>query len=153
MATLAPPDVERFRSMKGRITDFYEHNADSIRRKATLMATAKIFEEMAWLVSEIKRLGGQDAIEEKDRFKKIAAFVQRVNTEQRGAIATGQFVKVRADVFGAWRFLLRALEETCKYVLDSVDALALMEGGHVPDEHGDRIVLDLEEGLGDPDEE
>ena len=151
MATLAPPNIDRFRANKGRITDFYEHNADSIRRKVTLMATATMFSEMAWLISEIKRLGGEAAIEDKDRFKKIAVFVQRVNQEQPGAIATGQFVKVRADVFGAWRFLVRALEETCKYVLDAPEALAVIEG-KMPDEYGDRISLDLEEGLGDDEE-
>lgn len=151
MATLAPPNIERFRANKGRITDFYEHNADSIRRKVTLTTTAKIFEEMGWLVSEVKRLGGDQAVEDRDRFKKIDAFVSRVHREQPAAIATGQFVKVRADVFSAWRFLVRALEETCKYVLDAPEALAAIEG-KMPDEHSDRISLDLEEGLGDDEE-
>ena len=152
VAKVGASSIERFRINKGRVTDYYEHNADTIRAKKTVMATAKIFAEMTWLVNEIKRLGGEKLVDEPDRFAKIAAFVARVARDQAGAIATGQFVKVRADVFGAWRYLVRALESVFKLVLETEDAL-LLGGDKMPDEHSDRITLDLEEGLGDDDVE
>jgi len=151
MATKQAPDVERFKANKGRVTDYYEFNADSIRRKRTVMATAKVFEEMAWLCGEVRRLDGLAALDDPARFEKTEKFVLRVCEEQAGAVATGQFVKVRADIFGAWRFLVRTLETVLRYVLDTEDQFAL--GGRVADENSDRIVLDLEEGLGDGDED
>ena len=151
MATKVVPNVERFKANKGRVTDFYEHNAGTIREKATVMATATIFAEMKWLAEEVRRLNGTAAVEDLPRFEKVERFVARVCEEQAGAVATGQFVKVRADIFGAWRFLVRTLETVLRYVLDTEDQFAL--GGRVADENSDRIVLDLEEGLGDGDED
>lgn len=150
MAKSAAPDIARFKANKGRVTDFYEYNADSIREKKTLVATAKIFEEMAWLCQEITRLGGTEAIEDIARFIKIEKFVKRVCEEQANAVATGAFVKVRADIFAAWRYLVRALETTLKFVLDTEDQFAL--GERITSDHQERIVLDLEDGMGDDDE-
>lgn len=150
MPRAAPPDIARFKANKGRVNDYYEYNADSIREKRTVLASAKMFEEMAWLCAEIRRLGLSYA-DDPDRFKKIEKFVARVVDEQFNAIRTGQLVKIRCDIFSGWRFLVRTLETVLKSVLDLEDRLDL--GGKLANDDGNRIVLDLEDGLGETEEE
>ena len=139
------PDVARFKANKQRVHDFFEHNADHVRHKHTLMTDSGVFAEMRWLVDECERFGGPP--EDAERFEKIKKFVGQVHDDHGGAIAGGQFVKVRADVFGAWRFLVRSVEAAYARHLDAEDRFAL--GTRLPEAHADRIQLDLTDGLGD----
>ena len=141
------PDVARFKLNKHRVHDFFDHNADHVRHKHTLMADAGVFAEMRWLADECERFGGPP--EDAERFEKIKRFVAQVHDDHGGAIAGGQFVKVRADVFAAWRFLVRAVEAAYARHLDAEDRFAL--GTRLAPEHRDRIQLDLTGGLGDDD--
>lgn len=150
MAKTAAPNIDRFKACKSRITDYYEHNADSIREKKSVKATAKIFEELAWLNDETHRLGGLDKIDDKPRFMKIERKLIQVATDHEGAIRTGAFIQISSDWFAAYRYLVRCVEKTYKGVLEVEDQFAL--GGRLPDENN-TVTLDLEEGLDDGEEE
>ena len=139
------PDVARFKANKHRVADFFEHNADHVRQKHTLMASADVFAEMRWLCEECERFGGPP--DNQARFDRIKAFVARVHQDHAGAVAGGQFVKVGADIFAGWRFLVRSVEAAYARHLDAEDRFAL--GTRMPEEHAERIELDLTAGLGD----
>lgn len=141
------PDVARFKATKDRVNDFFEHNADHVRGKHTLMTSASVFAEMRWLCEELERFGGP--ADDPARYEKIKAFVAQVHDDHGGAIAAGQFVKCRADIFGAYRFLVRAVEAAYARHLDVEDRFAL--GSRMPEAHSERIELDLTAGLGDDD--
>lgn len=149
MAKAAVPDIAQFKACKSRITDYYEHNADSIREKKSVKATAKLFEELAWLTNETHRLGGLDKIDEKPRFFKIQKKLAQVVEDHADSIRTGAFIQINSDWFAAYRYLVRCVEKTFKGVLEIEDQFDL--GGRLPDVNN-TISLDLEEGL-DEDEE
>lgn len=141
------PDVARFKANKHRVTEFFEHNADHVRKKVTLMTSADVFAEMKWLCEECERFGGP--AENQARFEKVKHFVGRVHQDHGGAIAGGQFVKAGGDIFAGWRFLVRCVEAAYARHLDAADRFAL--GARMPEEHAGRIELDLTAGLGDDD--
>ena len=143
-------DLPRFRANKSRVSDLYEHSGNEIRERKTVMATATIFTEMDWLVKEIGRFNAPPADDaEAKRVVKIAKFVDRVNAEHANAIKTGDFLKISAEIFGSWRFLIRVLERALLRVVDDAVAASLI-GDVMPDEHVGRIQLDLSEGVADP---
>lgn len=150
MAVRTPvPNLEKFRGIKGRVADLYEHCGNLIRTKQTVRCTAAIFPEMDWLVQEVKRLaGGAQAVDDPDRFRRTAAFVRRVCQEQAAVIAGGQFVKVNAEVFSAMRFLVRCVESIIAAVVDD-DVAGDLASQRLPDEHTDRIEVDLAAGIAD----
>lgn len=142
------PNLARFHAVKNRIADVYQHQGDAVRAKATLMTTSKIFEEMKFLVSEVKRLGGTKVIENPERFAKIAKFVDRIMVEQEKVIAHGEFIKINADIFGAYRFLVNCLQSVITPLLED-DVAASINRELLPDDRHGRITLDLEDGLTD----
>lgn len=139
------PDLELYKACKSRITDYYEHNADTIRAKRTVSAAACIFDEMRRLCHEVRRQDAAHLIPEPARFEQAERYVARVCEDHAGAITTGQFVKINAAVFGLYRYLVRAVEAVLKRLLDVEEQYAL--GEYVPDVHKARIELDLDESL------
>lgn len=148
------PNLERFKELKARINDLYANIGNKIRANDTVWCTALVFDEMRWIIAECKRLagGGAKFSADEDRFKRIVGFVARVSREQQAAIKGGQIIKIGAEIFGAYRFLVRTLEEILKHIVDD-EVVGELESDRMVDEHTDRICLDLAEGLGDPDDD
>ena len=149
----AAPNLAKFHDVKGRINDLYNSCGHKIRKRHTVWATALIFSEMQWMVTECKRLagGGKKFSGDEERYARIVAFVKRVCVEQAAAIKGGQIIKISAEIFGAYRFLVRTLEEIVTYLVDD-DVAAGITQDKLSDENSDRVTLDLTEGLGDPDD-
>lgn len=139
------PDIDLYKACKSRITDYYTHNADSIRTKRTVTAAACIFDEMRLLCREVRKQDGVDLLDEPDRFVRIERYVARICEDYADNITSGGFVKISASVFSVYRFLTRAVESVLKRLLDVEEQFAL--GDYIPDKHTERIELDLDAGL------
>jgi len=148
-AKAAVPNLERFRSIKSRVNDLYESCGDAIRAKKTVWSTSHIFEEMEFLVGEVKRLaGGAKALDDPERFTRVAKFVRRVCEDQAKAIKSGQIIKISAEIFSAMRYLVRVVETVLVALVDD-DVAASLTNERMVDEHTDRVQLDLEDGIAD----
>lgn len=149
---LAPQvDVDRFKMIRARVADNYRVLGERIRAKETVHIGPVIFKEQLWLVNEIERIAGkslsgvmEDA--ELERYKRVRAYVIRVNKDYADAIGSGEVIKVSAEIFGASRFLVTILERL-------VDPEDLGKVEIMPDETKSRISLDIAAGIGDSDEE
>lgn len=146
-AAVAPrrpaPDLELFKACKSRVTDYYAHNADTIRQKKTVTAAACIFEEMRLLCREVRKQDAVDVLEDKDRFVRIERQVARICEDYGDSIRTGAFVKISAAIFAMYRHLVRDVEAVLKRLLDVEEQFQL--GTYIPDEHKARIDVSLDE--------
>jgi hypothetical protein len=142
---VTPADVAKFAAMKGRVLDYFNHNAEAIAGKTTVHVWAGLFGEMEWLCGEIDRLAAAAPPADPAKYEKVRAWVMQVCDDQADVILTGAFIAMSARKWVRYQLLVKLVEAAYRRLLDMEDVARL--GRAVADERRKRVTLE------DPDDD